>query len=336
MRSKYIKPVFILLLAACFAACKKEGNSVVATAGTAGSLKTSATSLVLDRSMLNTNVVTFTFSPADFGYRAAVTNSLQMAVKGTNFAQPKEVLLEGNNTSKSYNGMEFNNLLLSLNLPFTSNTDVEVRLKSSISNAVAPVYSSAVSINARPFPLTSWIYVPGAYQGWNPATADSLISETGNGVYTGIINFTPGNLAFKLTPAKKWDVAYGDAGGGKLSTSGGDIVSPGTGTQLLTIDLNANTWKMEAAPVWSLIGNAVPGSNWEKDIDLKYVNAKEPYWTITTALTPGAMKFRRGHDWGTNIGNGGSDITVTEAGTYEIVLKVNADNKTGTYTLTKK
>jgi hypothetical protein len=283
--------------------------------------------------VLTTNVITFTTTNASFGYKAAVTNVLQLAAKGTNFAKPKEASLDVNATSKSYNGLDFNNLLLALGLPTTAASDVEIRIKSSISTAVTPVYSNVVTISAKPFPLTAWIYVPGNYQGWNPATADSLVSVTGNGIYSGIIKFDGDK--FKITPAKKWDLAYGDAGGGKLSTSGGDISSVSAGFKLLTVDLNTFVYTIADADYWSIIGNAIPGSNWAIDTDLKSTNNGNNTWVTTVALTPGAFKFRKNHDWGTSIGDGGNDINVTAAGNYTLTLTVNADGKTGSYTIVK-
>jgi hypothetical protein len=53
------------------------------------------------------------------------------------------------------------------------------------------------------------------------------------------------------------------------------------------------------------------------------------------ALTPGAFKFRKNHDWGTSIGDGGNDINVAAAGNYTLTLTVNADGKTGSYTIVK-
>ena len=193
------------LIALSLWSCKKDETKAVATTGTGAPLQASATNVVLDKSKLTSTVVTFTLADANFGYQAAVSNTLQLAVKGTNFAAPKEAILDAKATTKAYTGLDFNNLLLALGIPTTANTDVEVRIKSSISNSVAPAYSNVVTISARPFPLTAWIYVPGNYQGWNPATADSLISATGNGVYTGVIAFDGDK--FKITPAKKWDVA---------------------------------------------------------------------------------------------------------------------------------
>ncbi|RDC57353.1 SusF/SusE family outer membrane protein [Pedobacter chinensis] len=333
MKSTFYKLLALSFIALSLWSCKKDETQTVASAGTGGSLKSSVTSVTLDKSVLETDVITFTTTNANFGYNAAITNVLQLAAKGTNFAQPKEAPLDVNVTSKSYNGLDFNNLLLALGLSTTTTSEVEIRLKSSISNAVAPVYSNVVTISAKPFPLTSWIYVPGNYQGWNPATADSLVSITGNGVYSGIIKFDGDN--FKITPAKKWDIAYGNAGGGKLSTTGGDISSVSAGFKLLTVDLNTLVYTIADADYWSIIGNAIPGSNWDKDIDLKATNDGNNTWTTTVALTPGAFKFRRNHDWGTNIGDNGNDINVTSAGNYKLVLTLNADGKTGSYTMTK-
>jgi hypothetical protein len=333
MKSTFYKCLALSFIALSLWSCKKDETQTVANAGTGGSLKSSVTSVTLDKTVLTTNVITFTTTNASFGYNAAVTNVLQLAAKGTNFAKPKEASLDVNATSKSYNGLDFNNLLLALGLPTTAASDVEIRIKSSISTAVTPVYSNVVTISAKPFPLTAWIYVPGNYQGWNPATADSLVSVTGNGIYSGIIKFDGDK--FKITPAKKWDLAYGDAGGGKLSTSGGDISSVSAGFKLLTVDLNTFVYTIADADYWSIIGNAIPGSNWAIDTDLKSTNNGNNTWVTTVALTPGAFKFRKNHDWGTSIGDGGNDINITAAGNYTLTLTVNADGKTGSYTIVK-
>ncbi|MDN3587844.1 SusE domain-containing protein [Pedobacter aquatilis] len=333
MKSIFLKSLAFSIIALSLWSCKKDETRAIATSGSGGALQTSATSVVLDKSKLTATVVTFSLTDANFGYQAAVSNTLQLAVKGTNFAAPKEVLLDAKTTSKAYNGLDFNNLLLSLGISTTTNTDVEFRIKSSISTTASPAYSNVVTINSKPFPLTAWIYVPGNYQGWNPASADSLVSITGNGVYSGVIKFD--GQKFKITPAKKWDVAYGDAGGGKLSTSGGDINSVTAGFKLLTVDLNTFVYTLADADYWSIIGNAIPGSNWSVDTDLKPTNDGNNTWTATVALTPGAFKFRKNHDWGTSIGNNGADITVATAGNYKLVLTVSADGKGGTYTMTK-
>jgi hypothetical protein len=337
MKSIILKSFALSFVVLSLWSCKKDGTLATATDGTGGTLKSSATTVVLDKTMLTTNVVTFTLTNADFGYQAAVTNTLQISTKGSAFAaaKTKEVILDANTMTKNYNGFDFNNLLLSLNLPTTANSDIEIRIKSSISTNTNATYSNVVSMIAKPFPLTSWVYVPGNYQGWDPATADSLVSITGNGVYVGIIKFDGSN--FKVTPAKKWDIAYGTSGGGNLSTSGGDISSVSAGWKLLTIDLNAKVYTIDVAKVWAIIGDATPG-NWSTDTDMKYINDGNGTWKLTTNLVVGEMKFRQDHDWGVNLGGsagnltaGGANIPITVAGNYTITLNTT----TNKYTLVK-
>jgi hypothetical protein len=333
MKSIFLKSIALSLIALSLWSCKKDETKVVATAGTAGALKSSVSSVIIDKSLITTDVIAFSLTKPDFGYQAAISNVLQFAVKGTNFASVKEFTLPANTTSKVFNGLDFNNLLLSLNLPTDKNSDIEVRLKSALSSTSTPVYSNLVSLNVKPFPLTSWIYLPGNYQGWDPLTADSLVSITGNGIYTGVVKMDGGN--FKITTAKKWDIAYGVASPGKLSLTGGDISSVSAGYKLLTVDLNLLTYTIIDGDYWSLIGNAIPGSNWDKDVDMKSLNDGKNTWTITTALAVGEFKFRLNHDWGASIGNGADNIKITTAGNYKVTLTLNAEGKTGAYTVVK-
>ncbi|WP_432714063.1 SusE domain-containing protein [Pedobacter sp.] len=333
MKSFIIKTVALGLMTAGLWSCKKDETKIIANNGTGGELTASVKTVALDKSMLEKEVVTFNWSDAAFGYQAAVSNTLQLAVKGDNFKTIKEVALPANMSSQTFNGLDLNNLLLGLNLPFTEGTDVELRIKSAISTAVAPVYSNVVTINAKPFPLTAWVYVPGGYQGWVPETADSLVSVTGNGIYTGIIGFTPGNLTFKITTGKNWNVGYGDAGAGKLSLTGGDITAPAAGAYTLLVDLNANTITFTPV-VFGIVGDATP-KGWDVDTDMTYANG---VWKVTADLKVGAMKFRKDHAWDVNYGGsggnavaGGADINITTAGSYTITLNTT----TLKYTLVK-
>ncbi|GAB3914085.1 SusE domain-containing protein [Mucilaginibacter boryungensis] len=335
------------------AACKKDETRVVANSNpTASTLTLSTTAPTLNKATLTANAITITATPQSYGYNAAVNYTLQLAVKGTNFAKPVEIGLTASALSKSWTVQDFNNLLLSMNLPFTSASQVEVRLKSFLSptSTTGIVYSNVGTITATPFPLVAYVYVPGAYQGWNPATADSLQSATGNGVYTGIINYTGTDFHFKITPAKKWDVAYGDAGGGKISTSGGDILAPGAGLYQVTVDLNANTITMvKAAAYYSVIGDATAGG-WGNDTDMKFNNGTQ-IWEITIPLvSTGQFKVRKNHDWTISYGipktgaNGSTlassdddNIPVAANGTYKFTFApIGTDNAKATYTLVKQ
>lgn len=318
--------VLFCLSSIMLTSCEKDEVRTIAGEGQSGSLKSTATAINLTKETLNSKVVEFTHTESDFGYNAGITYSLQFGLKGSNFTPAREVVFANGVTSRSYTGLELNNLLSAMNLPFDANSDVEVRLKSSISPNIA-VYSNVVNINTKPIPLTSWIYLPGDYQGWDPGTADSLISLTGNGIYTGVINFPEGKFGFKITPAKNWNVNYGDGGSGTISPTGGNFQAPAAGTMLLTMDMNSNTWTIEPTAIWGMIGDAVPNSNWSVDADMKFVNDGKGNWVLKTNLNTGEFKFRKNHDWGTNLGGsngtlslGGANIKVTEAGSYTITM----------------
>lgn len=331
MKSILFKSLAVCCLAVSLWSCKKDETQTVSNVSPAGTLTASATSLSLVQANGTKPALNLTFpAPTVTGYTVPVTSTIQFDIKGKNFASPKEYVISTTSYSPTVN--DFNTMMLALGATIGTPAQVEVRLKSGAA-ANAITYSNVITLSATPYLASAWIYVPGNYQGWNPSTADSLVSLTSNGVYTGIIKFD--GSPFKITPEKKWDVAYGDAGGGTISTSGGDISSVSAEFKLLTVDLNKKNYTITKADYWSVIGNAIPGSNWAVDTDLKFINDGKGTWQAKIALTAGAFKFRLNHDWTTSIGNNGADIMVTDAGTYTLTLTVNADGKTGSYTMVK-
>lgn len=347
---KYLHTVlaagFILLM---LASCKKDETKIVVDPATskAGTLSATATAITLTKATLTNTAVTFTSTDPNFGYSAAVTTTLQISPKGNNFATKKEFVFSGKNVSTSFTVADFNNLLLALNLTTGTSAQVEARMVYSISSNVTPIYSNVLTLTATPFALTSYVYVPGGYQGWLPPSADSLKSATGNGIYTGIINFTGNDLGFKITPAKSWATSYGDAGSGKISLSAnGNITAPAAGQYLVTVDLNANTITMVSTNYYSIIGDATAGG-WGSDTDMKYDNGNE-YWAVKAPLTAGgAFKVRKNHDWGVSYGtiatpdgatltsSNGGNIPVTVTGNYKFTF-VTTGTSTAAYTLTKQ
>jgi len=326
-----LKQLTICCLSILFlTACEKDEVKTVMSDGVSGTLTGTVPSVSLSKDNLDEEAITFSYTPTDFGYPAGTVYSLQFAMGGSDFATPRELVLESGVLSKTYSGLEFNNLLLAIGLPLETASDVEIRLKSALSPTFA-IYSNVLTVNSKPIPLTSWIYVPGGYQGWDPVTADSLVSITGNGIYTGVIVFPADNLEFKMTPGKSWDVNYGDGGDGTISPTGGNFMAPAAGMMQLVVDMNSNTWTIEPAAVWSIIGDAIPGSDWAVDTDLKFINDGTGTWTVTLNLSAGKFKFRKNHDWGTNLGGdggaltvNGSDIAITTAGNYTLVMNPDA------------
>ena len=209
-------------------------------------------------------------------------------------------------------------------------SDIKIRVtatSSSIGGTIVKV-SDVVTFKVTPYQLESFLYVPGAYQGWNPETAVAIRSATTNGIYIGYINFTDANSEFKVNPARNWDNSYGSTGGNNITyNAGGNLVAPNTGYQKLTVDLNAMTYALTAYS-WGIIGSASPGG-WDSDTDMVFNSTTQKWEIASIALSVGEIKFRLNNDWGTNFGDdgnngtleaGAANIPITEAGNYKITF----------------
>ncbi|SDT63775.1 SusE outer membrane protein [Mucilaginibacter mallensis] len=334
--------------------CKKNDTLVVTSGGKAGAFSASSTNIVLEKSMFadTSTVVTFNFTTPKYGYQAAVTNTMQFDSVGDNWKKPTSVALTVKSTSLSYNTADFNAMLLKMNFKAGVVSQVNVRVVSSISSSVTSTYSSVLTLNVTPFSLVSYIYVPGSYQStittsqWIPATADSLVSPTANGVYTGYVYFQSGSQ-FKITPQKNWNASYGDAGGGAISlTASGNLTAPAAGLYLLTVDLNQNKITYTTYNhTWSLIGDAA--IDWNTDIAMPFVQNSNVYQVTTALKNSGGYKFRADDAWTISYGdvtpvtgqltsNNGANLTPPAvAGTYTVSLSFGNPLLGPTYTVVK-
>lgn len=334
MKSRFLKSLALSLITLSLWSCKKDETQTVSNVSPAGTLTASATSLSLVQANGALPALTLSYPlSTSTGYVVPVTTSLQFAIKGSNFATTREIAVSTASYSPTIS--DLNSMMLALGAKIGTPTQLEVRMKSGAAiNAMT--FSNVVTLTATPYLASSWVYVPGAYQGWTPSTADSLISVSSNGIYTGMITFTPGNLEFKITPAKKWDVAYGDTGGGKIAIGVNDnLKSAEAKVKQVTVDLNAGTYTVGTPNEWSIVGSATAGG-WDVDTDLKGVNdGKSNNYSVQTNLTVGVFKFRFQHKWDTNLGGnisaltgGGADIAIATAGAYTITLDVAAKKAT--------
>lgn len=321
-----IKFFFAVITIMMVWSCEKDEDQAVLSLNSAPTLKASATTLSLTSANATNNAVTFTITPAEYTPKVEVTNVLQFALSGTGFATVKEAGLNSGILSKSYTVLEFNALMLSIGLPTGIATDVDVRLKTSVGKG-SPVYSSVQKISVNPYALISYIYAPGKYQGWDPITANTLVSPTSDGIYVGYIKFlatADNGLSFKINPQKNWDNSYGTNSQFSPTTTtipilynaGGDIVAPGLGYYQATVNTNTNTLKMIPYQM-SLIGSATPGGNWNTDIDMVWDNTQLK-WTATATFLAGEFKFRLNHDWSQPNWGGSGGIASTSGANLTI------------------
>lgn len=334
MKSFFLKSFVLGLISLSLWSCKKEGTLVISDVTPAGTLTASTTNVSLVQAAAANTALTLTYPLAtSSGYVVPVTSTLQFALKGKNFATPREIVVTANSYAVTIS--DFNNMILALGAKIGVPAQIEVRLRSGAA-ANDWTYSNVLTLNATAYLASSWVYVPGNYQGWTPATADSLVSVTSNKIYTGVIKFD--GSGFKITPAKTFDNAYGSGGSGLLSTTGGDISSGTAGLKQVTVNLNTLKIELADVKVWAIIGEATPGG-WTTDTDMKFVNDGKDFWRVTLNLSAGEYKFREDHKWDNSIGikdgklttSNNDNLKIATAGNYTVSL----NPKTLEYTVVK-
>jgi starch-binding outer membrane protein SusE/F len=276
------------------ASCKNNDQLATSSGAKIGSLNASSTSLVLDKTRVNDSsaAVTFNFTASQYNFKAVVSNNLEIDSVGDNWKNPQVIALPTKTYTQSFSTVNFNNLLLKL-VPAGVASKVNVRIQYELSSYVSD-YSNVVTMTVTPFIATAWVYVPGAYSGWNnPGTGeDSLVSVNGNGVYTGIINFTAGNNQFLITPAKNWNNKWATSAGAATGTSATYAVTyngannfyapTAAGYYLVTFDSNQLTLSIVPADSYSIIGGdftTVSANQWNVDYQMKYINDGTNTWT---------------------------------------------------------
>lgn len=341
----------LILLAA--AACKKTGalDHVNSNTSFTAAIKSSTDSVGLAPANDDDSVLTITWPAVSYSTSVAVTYTLELDVPGDttgpNGWSKAQKFVAGNNVlTYSFAGKDLNNLMQTLG--YFSSTKLVFRVLSDVdqyngsTSTIPTIYSSAIGVMVSPY-LTN-LFVPGAYQNWDPASAPTMNPVPGHaGVFEGYVDITGTGLQyFKYTNAPDWNhTNYGDGGGGTMSTDGNaaGLSVPNGAYYELSANLNNNTWTATAT-TWSIIGDATPGG-WSNDTQLGY-DAANQVWTATVAMKQaGSFKFRANDAWVIDFGidNSGNlqyadnplfpynpnlnNLTVPADGTYVITLDLH-------------
>ena len=349
--------VLILLTIGLFSCGEEDQADPVLRVATTPDLSVSTDQVVLAEDQADQIALTLSWNITDYGFPAAAGYVLQFDQPSFNFDSAVTVTIDTfvvptiDSLGYVMTVAELNRIATQAGLVPEAASPLAVRVVSQLQDpggavtSVDPVYSPVLTLTVTPFSTATEpgvLYVPGAYQGWDPPTAAQLLSAEDNGEYEGYLTFPEDaeTLEFKFAPQPSWELAYGgDAT--TLDTDGGNLSVPEPGTYLITVNLNNLTWSATPSS-WGVIGSATAGG-WDADQDMVY-DYQQDIWTITTNLVPGEMKFRLNDAWEVDYGDddpsdnvlnaGGGNIPITEAGTYDIVLDLSED--VPTYTLSKQ
>lgn len=180
------------------------------------------------------------------------------------------------------------------------------------------------------------LYTPGNSNGWNQSASQKLGTYQTNDKWTEFVDyqgFAYLDGPFKFTSALDWKGINFGAGDepGVLSTDdgAGNLTSPITGLQYLSVNISTLTWK-DPVEITSagLIGTATPGG-WDAQTNLT-PSSNGLTWTGTVAMTGGEWKIRFNDNWDINLGGAtdnlvfdGGNIMLDEGGTYNITLNLS-------------
>lgn len=351
MYSSLRKLALFSLVLGVFSACQREGDKVVLPDTPSGTITATPSSLTVapDRSNLTGTALTMKWTPINYGVSVPVRYAVQFDKKGGNFASPAEISVV-NSTSLAISSADINKTLVQLGIAPGMTGQVDARVKSEIVTIpdranVQASYSPTLTLTGTAFTNTTYLYVPGEYQGWTPSTAPKLTSPNGDGIYEGYVYFSKASL-FKFTSAPNWDnTNYGAGDANKLSTSNtsGNLQIAAPGYYRIEVDQNKLTWKATLTQ-WGIIGAATP-KGWDASTPLTFDPATNT-WKVDLALKADQFKFRANDAWDINFGdnkpadgildyNSSDNLVVATAGTYTVTLNLNEYGKY-TYTLTKK
>jgi len=354
MRTWLNRIMMMAVAAIIISSCKKDEVKTILNVGAAPSLAANNTSLVLLQANANNDAVKFTYSPATFGFDAAVTYVLQIAKGGTSFASASTTEVGLSNISpmeKSFKVVDFNRELLKI-INYGTATPVEVRVKATVAAAAPPTYSNVVTITATAYrdiikyAFPNALNIAGNFQGWDPGTAPQIVKQNNGGYngFEGYIVFNAASPEFKMVKGDNWGAGdYGSAGAGTLGNGGPNLTIPSGGAGLTGYyRVRANTtnltWGYTKINTWGIIGAF---NGWGSSVPLTF-NASTGVWSITRDMPTGEFKFRANDDWGINFGDNnadfkpeydGSNLNISVAGNYTISLDLSVG---GNYAYTLK
>jgi starch-binding outer membrane protein SusE/F len=292
-----------------FASCKKDEDRATlkkdVTPMGLNNLSASAFVLTLDNAA--TTFQTFTWSSADYGFKAAVTYRLQMDKSGNNFASSVDLVTVINKDTAVMNVGDLNKALLNLGLDPDAAANVQFRVKAWVSDSVPPVYSNVVAATITPYATTfPPIYMCGdATGGWSWDKSVEVRSSAPS-VYGTIVYFTSGN--FRFFKQKDWGPTsynypyFTTVSNLFVNANDGDSNFKFTGTPgyfQITADLKNKTVTAATVPepTMYMIGDAVNG--WNTGTAIKLTWLSDGIYSATTTFTNGgAFRFFVQADWG--------------------------------------
>lgn len=311
--------------------------------------------LVLDKLIADTQLSTFAWDKAEYGYSAAATYSLE-AVYNSNVA----IVAQTTEASITVDGDALNTMLVNnLGVGEGEEATISFRIRSSLSaDSKFDATSEAILFTITTFSGDAVeMYTVGSHQGWDASNGVPIYSEKGNGVYVGWVwlynmydDASPAEYVF-LSVAGDWSSKIGSVGDDTntidnlmIGEAASNISSVDVAPSLYYISLDvpnvSGEYLYKDITTIGLIGDATPGG-WDSDTDLVYDPDSKTFVATGVAMEGGlSFKVRANDEWSISWGGGaeagtlcslpeGDNITFDMAsGTYTVVVDMFKFNPT--------
>lgn len=262
-------------MAAVFCACKKDDNKIFYEGGTSPVLTASSTAaLVLTSDNKDKVAIKFSWTNPDYKFTTGVSSQdvtyiIQMDTTGSNFTNPNiQEASISKELSTSFTVKEFNSFFNKMGLQYGISHNIEIRVKSTLTNGLsAALYSNVIKLVITPYldvvvpvPVNGTLWVVGnAFAGgWNnpllpPYDTEQKFTKISDTKYELIANFIGGGGYKLIQIAGDWGSQY-HALDGAIFTDGlfekkdADPQFPGpavAGTYKITIDFITGKYKVE-------------------------------------------------------------------------------------------
>ncbi len=208
-------------------------------------------------------------------------------------------------------------------------------------------YKITINTNDNSYTIVpfSWGVVGSGFNNWGAIADAKLYYDYTTDTFKASVKLFDGEIKFR--PLNTWSGDLGDANlDGILDADSNNNIAVTEGHYLITLNLNDNSYSIEAAPVWGVVGsgyNNWGGDEWDHDGDAVTPNEKVSDAALTEiqpgvwfaeniTLLDGEIKFRADNTWSGDLGDANLDnfldsddnnnIAVT-AGNYVITIDFN-------------
>lgn len=264
--------LFSTVLSAMLLSCKKDENKALYNGGTPPVLTASSTSaLVLVIANKDNPVVSFSWTNPNYQFNTGtssqnVTYTLQVDTTGSNFTNQK---MGEKSVSKdlsiAFTVKDLNTVLLGMGLAENISHNIEIRVKSNLTNSSVPLFSNVIKITVTPYldvvyPVPAKLYITGSATpaswmgGGDPELVSQKFTQVSSSKFEITIALSANNSYLFVPVYGDWGNKYGftnanntnNVNGDDFKPNGGDMKAPAvSGTYKVTVDFKTGKWSVQ-------------------------------------------------------------------------------------------